>query len=193
MIKTQRLMLRDLRCSDYQQCLTLWTETGISGQPVSPEGVRSLLDYYRRHLRQHGYSMYAVLLRSTRQLIGNCGLEHYQWPDFPEIQLAYDIHPEYRRQGFATEAAAAITAYAFRVLKVEKLVCYIETDNTPSLHVATSLGFSPERKTMQDGKLHVVYSLSRVATESVTTLSSIKIRLSAKERFCIGLPESLST
>lgn len=45
-----------------------------------------------------------------------------------------------RNKGYATEACRALVAYGFKVLNLEKICAYVESDNTASRHVAEKAG-----------------------------------------------------
>ena len=161
MLETTRLILRKLRATDYDDYFRLYASLQPAGQPASSEFVRGLLKHYLEHQRRFGYSMYAVLLRATGRFIGNCGLEHYQWEGYSEVEIAYDIHREFWGQGYATEAAAAVRDFAFGKLGLEKIVSYIVPGNRASRRVAEKIGLCVEREILKDDRPHLVYALER--------------------------------
>ncbi len=56
---------------------------------------------------------YLVLLKSPRTLIGSCGFKGR--PDnYGEVEIGYEIAPEFRNAGFATETARALIDFAAR-------------------------------------------------------------------------------
>lgn len=82
-----------------------------------------------------GYGMYAV--EHDGVFVGRVGLYHP--PYWPERELGWHIHVEAQRQGFATEAAAAVRAVAVEQ-GLRRLVSYIHPENVASLGVARRLG-----------------------------------------------------
>lgn len=90
----------------------------------------------------------AVTLKSDGRLIGVCGLVPSFGPfrrlldadergdlNTPELGLFYAVSTEYRRQGYATEAAAALGQFAFQTLRVRRIVATTERGNEASLGV----------------------------------------------------------
>ena len=57
------------------------------------------------------------------------------------VEMGYVILPEYRGRGYATEAGAALVAWAFAQPGVERAMLRIEPGNARSLRVAAKLGF----------------------------------------------------
>ena len=101
----------------------------------------------------------AFELRSTGEMVGIAGLvpaygpfDQLQPADDPpaekpleslyriEIGLYYAVHPEHRRQGFATEAARALVDFAFGQLRLGRVVATTEHDNAASKAVMRRLG-----------------------------------------------------
>lgn len=83
---------------------------------------------------------FAVRLRTDDTAIGSCGFKGP--PDQAGIaEIAYGIDPDFQGRGYATEAARALTNYAFGDSRV-RLVCAhtFEKDNA-STKVLTKCGF----------------------------------------------------
>jgi RimJ/RimL family protein N-acetyltransferase len=112
-------------------------------------------------LYQPPYGDRAVVLRSSGELIGSCGYvpclcPFDQLPGFnpdvpnglnpglfsPEFGLFYAISPAYRRQGNASEAARAMLDYAFRSLRLKRMVATTTYDNLASQAVMRRLGMT---------------------------------------------------
>jgi ribosomal-protein-alanine N-acetyltransferase len=111
---------------------------------------------------QPPYGDRAVTLGSTRQLIGACGyvpclMPFEQLPGFAsgdrpagpslsttEFGLFYAISPTHQRNGYATEAAKALIDYAFRQLRLKRVVAKTNYDNYASMGVMHKLGMRVE-------------------------------------------------
>jgi ribosomal-protein-alanine N-acetyltransferase len=118
-------------------------------------------------LRQPPYGDRAIVLRSAGELVGACGLvpclaPFEQIPSLrevgspnqggsgpapftPEVGLFWAIGSAHRRQGYATEAARALVAYAFGTLGVKRIVATTRHDNAASMGVMRRLGMRIER------------------------------------------------
>ncbi len=106
-------------------------------------------------LDQPPYGDRAVVRVADGRLIGSVGLvpslgPFGQLPGFPgasgstyfhpEVGLYWAIDPTQQRQGYATEAAAALIDYAFEHLRLARIVATTEFDNDRSIGVMRKLG-----------------------------------------------------
>lgn len=107
-------------------------------------------------LHQPPYGDRAIVLRSTREVIGSVGFAPClapfgQLPSFevtphftPEVGLFWALFPEHWGNGYATEAAAAMIAHAFAELHLRRIVATTEHDNARSISVMRRLGMRIE-------------------------------------------------
>jgi RimJ/RimL family protein N-acetyltransferase len=113
-------------------------------------------------LHQPPYGDRAVVLKETGQLIGACGyapcLNVFDQipalrprPDQPpthlytsEVGLYWAISPAYQKQGYATEAGAALINYGFAQLHLRRIVATTDYDNKASQAVMLKLGMRLE-------------------------------------------------
>ncbi len=125
----------------------------------------SVLNYTAlARLHQPPYGDRAVVLRATDEVIGACGfapvmLPFGQLPVFrpdvaapaqptrntSEVGLYWEISPRHQRQGYATEAGAALIRYAFTELNLQRIVANTNDDNTTSISVMRKLGMTIQR------------------------------------------------
>jgi [ribosomal protein S5]-alanine N-acetyltransferase len=145
-IRTKRLTLRPMVANDVDAMLSIFTDppvmaafglTSFSRQQMQ-EWVQRNLD----HQDEFGYGLFSVVLKSSGQLIGDCGLEQMDVEGEKVAELGYDFHSDFWHQGYATEAAKAVRDYGFGKLKLTKLVSLIRVGNHPSKRVAERVGMS---------------------------------------------------
>ena len=60
------------------------------------------------------------------------------------LQLGYDVAPEYRGQGYMTEAAAAVVRYLMTQADVHRVFCSVRAENNASRKVCEKLGMKLE-------------------------------------------------
>ena len=82
--------------------------------------------------------MGGLTVQSFGRQIGQVALCH--GPLFPEPELGWFLFDGFEGQGFATEAAAALLAWAFETRGLTTLVSYIDARNEASIAVARRLG-----------------------------------------------------
>src|SRR5690606_12882499 len=56
------------------------------------------------------------------------------------IEIGWRLLPQYWNQGYATEGAKAVLKYAFRTLRLEKVISFTACVNTPSERVMQNIG-----------------------------------------------------
>jgi RimJ/RimL family protein N-acetyltransferase len=83
---------------------------------------------------------FRVVDRATGSTVGSCG---FKGPPDPEgvVEIAYGIEPDQRGSGYATEAAAALTAFAFASGRVRLVRAHTKPDNPASERVLAKCGF----------------------------------------------------
>jgi RimJ/RimL family protein N-acetyltransferase len=89
----------------------------------------------------------AISLRATGMMIGHIGFHTAPGADYLQtiaprgVEMGYRIFPAFRQQGYATEAVAAMLAWAQREKGVQHFVLSISPENVPSLRIAKHFGF----------------------------------------------------
>ena len=86
---------------------------------------------------EHGF---AVVHREDRSVIGAGG---YKGPpdEAGTVEIAYGIVPAYQGQGYATEAASALVAFAVERVDVRMIRAHTMPDGNASMRVLVKSGF----------------------------------------------------
>jgi ribosomal-protein-alanine N-acetyltransferase len=164
MIETVRLFLRPMRADDQDELLATFGDPCVmavfGAAPFGPSEMKRWIDRNLEHQERYGYGLFSVLHKADRRLIGDCGLEHREIGDAPEVELGYDLCSDYWNQGLATEAATAVRDYAFGDLQLPRLVSLIRQGNTASARVAEKVGMRREAGIVQGDIKYWVYAVS---------------------------------
>lgn len=99
----------------------------------------------RRHHSEfimRDFIRYIIVEKESNQVIGRCGFPPFQafW-NIPQFGISYFVRRSARQQGYATEAAQALTTLAFRVLGAKKVEIYCDAENKASQKIPQKLGF----------------------------------------------------
>ena len=144
-LETERLYLRELSRSDYgslckilQDDETMYAYNGAFSDAEAGEWLDRQLARYD----EHGFGLWAVILRENDELIGQCGLTVQQWKDREVLEIGYLFRKEYWHKGYASEAASACRDYAFDVLGMDEVCSIIRDTNIPSKNVALRNGMT---------------------------------------------------
>lgn len=87
---------------------------------------------------------WATVLKESGRVIGDCGLMISEVNGVAQHDLGYIIHADHWRNGYGTEAAAAIRDYAFLRLKLPRIVANMACDHHGSARVAEAIGMQLE-------------------------------------------------
>lgn len=80
-----------------------------------------------------------VILRESNTLVGTCGAFR---PEPDTVVIGYSILPDYRRRGYASEAAQGLIDFAFAQDGVERVVADTYPELTPSIGVMEKCGLT---------------------------------------------------
>ena len=144
-LETDRLYLRELKQTDFHSlCKILQDEDTMyayNGAFCDGE-VREWLDRQIHHYQKWNFGLWAVILKETDDMIGQCGLTMQPWKGAEVLEIGYLFARLHWHQGYAIEAAAACKNYAFEVLKADEVCSIIRDTNTASQNVAIRNGMA---------------------------------------------------
>ncbi len=175
-LKTERLLVRPFVIDDLQDVHHIldvelakvnWGHEETKAIDERRQWLQWTIMSYKQlaKLYQPPYGERAIVLKQTRQLIGAIGfvpcLAPFEQLPSPrsteglilyttEFGLYYALSPAYHRQGYATEAARAMTDYAFDTLKLKRIIATTTYDNDASMGVMRKLGMRIERNPYSD-------------------------------------------
>lgn len=149
MITTARTVIRPATEDDAPFILELLNDPDFIAF-IADRGVRTL-DQARAYIRtrllaayeQHGWGLFVVEDRTSREPMGLCGLVRRAELDGPD--LGYAFLPRYRGRGLALEAAEGVVRWAGESAGITKLQAIVNPENERSVQVLRKLGFGYER------------------------------------------------
>lgn len=142
-LETERLYLREITQSDFDSlCQILQDEETMYAYEgvFCDEEVQEWIDRQMSRYQQWNFGLWAVILKETDELIGQCGLTMQPWKDMEVLEIGYLFKRLYWHNGYAIEAAKACKKYAFEVLKAKEVCSIIRDMNIPSQNVAIRNG-----------------------------------------------------
>lgn len=144
MIETERLIIREMTQSDYGAlCGILCDEEVMRAayeSAFTPEEAQSWLNRHLKRYEQYGFGLWAVVLKETNEMIGQCGLTLQHWREEEVLEIGYLFQKAHWHNGYATEAAIACREYAFSVLHADRVYSIIRNTNTAAQSVAVRSG-----------------------------------------------------
>ncbi len=141
--ETERLYLREMNQADFHSlCQILQDEDTMYAYEgaFSDEEVQEWLDRQISRYQKWNFGLWAVILKETDEMIGQCGLTIQPWKETEVLEIGYLFNRLYWHMGYAAEAAKACKKYAFDVLKADEVCSIIRDTNIASQNVAVRNG-----------------------------------------------------
>ena len=140
------LQLRALEPEDLDMMYT--TENDTSLWDVSNRQVPYSREVLRQYIINSQADLYAdkqvrlmMELRTTHETVGAIDLFNFE-PLHRHAEVGIAVLQAHQGKGYATEALQLLCDYAFRFLGMEQLVAHIASDNTCSMQLFSTCGFT---------------------------------------------------
>lgn len=144
-LETERLYMREMTQEDFQSlCKIMQDEEAMYAYEgaFSDVEVQEWLDRQTSRYRKWGFGLWAVILKETDEMIGQCGLTMQAWKDKEVLEVGYLFRRIYWHNGYAVEAAKACKRYAFETLNAKEVCSIIRDTNIASRNVAARNGMT---------------------------------------------------
>ena len=144
-IETERLFLREMQQSDYPSLCKILQDADVMYAyegAFSGSETQEWLDKQIRNYKNYGFGLWAVTLKTTGEMIGDCGLTMQAYKGGKILEIGYHLQKKYWHNGYAAEAAIACKRYAFETLKADEVFSIIRDNNTASQNVAKRNGMT---------------------------------------------------
>lgn len=148
-LETERLYLREMNQSDFASlCRILKDDETMYAYEgaFSDDEVREWLDRQIARYQKWGFGLWAVILKDTNEMIGQCGLTMQNWKDDEVLEIGYLFERAHWHKGYASEAAKACKKYAFETLNASEVCSIIRDTNIASQNVAIRNGMTVKDK-----------------------------------------------
>ncbi len=148
-IETERLYLREMDESDFDALYKVLADREIMKHypyAFDEDRVREWILRNMKRYEDFGFGLWAVCLKETGEMIGDCGLtlQNIEGEMLPEI--GYHIRADQQKKGYAREAAAAVRDWTFTNTDYPALYSYCKYINVPSYKTAESIGMHFEKE-----------------------------------------------
>lgn len=144
MMETERLILREMTQADLEAlCKILCDEEVMRAAYESAFSKEEAQGWLNRHLKRYadyGFGLWAVILKETNEMIGQCGLTMQSWGEKEILEIGYLFQKAYWHKGYATESAIACKEYAFSALNADTVYSTIRDTHIASQRVAARAG-----------------------------------------------------
>ncbi|NBE50917.1 GNAT family N-acetyltransferase [Streptomyces boluensis] len=144
-ISTERLVLRPFEEADVMALVEMMNDEHViswttAPQPYAEADARAWVTRLAPAERTSGRGIvFAVTEFLTQRLVGIVHLRHTDWR-VRATEIMYVIAPWARGEGYASEAALAVTQWIFRDQRFERLELRTAADNVAAQQVAQKIG-----------------------------------------------------
>ncbi len=164
-LETPRLLLRRFTLQDAEAL------EAVLGDPVAMEyypapldrrGVEGWIERNLGRYQRDGHGLWAMLLKPSKELIGDCGCTLQEVEGINEVEVGYHVRRDLWNRGYATEAARACMEYAFSRLGAGRVISIIRPPNIASRRVAEKNGMTCEKIILWRDYEHCIYAKNRI-------------------------------
>ena len=164
-IETERLFLREMKENDFDALYEVLADADIMQHypyTFDESRVRNWIQRNMERYRIFGFGLWAVCLKETGKMIGDCGLTMQLIGGEIKPEIGYHIRSDKQRNGYAKEAAIAVRDWTFNNTPFQIIYSYMKYTNEPSVKTAISYGCKQVGEYKDDeNEITKVFAISR--------------------------------
>ena len=142
-IETERLFLREMDENDFDALYEVLADADIMQHYPYTFDENRVRNWIQRNIERYrifGFGLWAVCLKETGEMIGDCGLTMQFINGEIKPEIGYHIGADKQRNGYAKEAAIAVRDWTFNNTPFQIVYSYMKYTNEPSVKTAISYG-----------------------------------------------------
>lgn len=142
-LETDRLFLREMTEEDFGALYRVLADSDIMQHYPYTFDEKRVRGWIAKNIERYGifgFGLWAVCLKSTGEMIGDCGLTMQLINDKIKPEIGYHIRKDCQRNGYAREAALAVRDWTFENTTFNTIFSYMKGANIPSCKTAASFG-----------------------------------------------------
>ena len=142
-IETERLFLREMDENDFDALYEVLADADIMQHYPYTFDENRVRNWIQRNIERYrifGFGLWAVCLKETSEMIGDCGLTMQLINGKIKPEIGYHIRADKQRNGYAKEAAIAVRDWTFNNTPFQIVYSYMKYTNEPSVKTAISYG-----------------------------------------------------
>lgn len=164
-IETERLYLREMTENDFEALNKISADSDIMQHypyVFDEARVRNWIQRNMDRYRIFGFGLWAVCLKESGEMIGDCGLTMQLINGQIKPEIGYHIRSDKQRKGYAKEAAIAVRDWTFNNTPFNIIYSYMKYTNVPSYKTAISYGCKQVGEFEDDvNEITKVFAISR--------------------------------
>ena len=164
-IETERLCLREMKESDFDALYKVLADSDIMQHYPYTFDENRVIKWIKRNIERYrifGFGLWAVCLKETGEMIGDCGITLQLIDGQIKPEIGYHIRADKQRNGYAKEAAIAVRDWTFNNTPFQIVYSYMKYTNEPSVKTAISYGCKQVDEYKDDeNEITKVFAISR--------------------------------
>jgi len=169
-ISTKRLILREMNENDFDALKNVFCHHDTMRfypYKFDDARVKYWIDVNIEKYATFGFGLFAMCLKDTGEVIGDCGLTMQKINGVIRPEIGYHVRYDMQKKGFAKEAAAAVRDWVFENTTYKKVYSYMVSDNVASYNTAMSVGMKKVDDYFENDLHLVAYSISKSEWQSL--------------------------
>ena len=163
-METERLFLRELNENDNEPLFSVLADSDIMEHYPYIFDEKRVHGWITKNIERYrifGFGLWAIVLKETGKMIGDCGITMQNINGFIRPEIGYHVNKNFQRRGFATESAKKCRDWVFENTPFRVVYSYMKKSNVAASAVAKAAGMSKiEEYTDEEGKITEVYAIS---------------------------------
>ena len=162
---TKRLIISEMSVKDVPKMYEIYQDPDVKKYiPDIDDYLETEIEKQAAYIRNvysfYGYGVWGVYSKTSKKLIGKCGIENQMIDGKEEITLTYLLDKEHWGYGYALECCRAVFEYAKSELDIKRIVAVIDKQNTRSLQTAKNLNMTYEKDVDYKGRACELYAIA---------------------------------
>ncbi len=148
---TKNLIIRELTVEDIKKIYAIYQNKHVR------EFIDDIDEYLEIEMEKHeayiknvysfyGFGLWGVFSKTTKELIGRCGIQNQVIDGKQEIEISYMLDEQHWGSGYALECCKAVIAYAHDELSIPRIVAVMDKLNIRSVRLAEKLNMHLEKE-----------------------------------------------
>ncbi|MDQ0219812.1 N-acetyltransferase [Peribacillus cavernae] len=146
--ETERLILREITEKDAHGIFNCFSNNAVTrfyGQDTltTLDQAKQFVEAFSKNYNEKRGIRWGIELKGKEGIIGTIGF-HAWSPKYKRAEIGYELHPDYWRKRYATEAVKKVVSFGFNELGLTRIGAVVFIDNHASNQLLIKLGFEKE-------------------------------------------------
>lgn len=170
-LETKRLVLREIKLQDAEQIYQVFSNDEVTkyyGMKTFEklEQAEKVIEAFAISFKEKRGIRWGIEIKGEAGLIGTIGFNLWS-PAHRRAEVGYEVHPDFWRTGYTSEALKKIVEYGFQEMELTRIGAVVFLENEASNQLLLKQGFEKEGQLKnymyQNNKPHDVTMYSKIS------------------------------